>query len=47
MKDILAVAMFVLGLILVMNEGQWFPWVNLFGTALVGATAVLLGKEED
>lgn len=37
---IYAMGVFV-GLVLAVNEGEWFPWVNLLGTALaLGSTSL-------
>lgn len=37
---------FVLGLILAMSEGQFFPWLNLAGVCIFSMTPVLAWRAE-
>lgn len=37
---------FVIGLILAMSEGQFFPWLNLAGVGIFCLTAVLAWRAE-
>ena len=33
--------MFATGLILAGSDGEWFPWVNLVGVAMIGAAGII------
>lgn len=33
------------GLVMAMNEGAWFPWINIAGLALVGMSLRLCARK--
>jgi len=37
--------LFAIGLIVASSDGEWFPWFNLFGIALIGIVAIYGNKK--
>jgi len=38
--------LFIMGLCLAMNEGSWFPWINVIGVAMLGIVGILASYGE-
>lgn len=47
MINFLIGTLFTIGICLAMNEGEWFPWVNMLGVVMIGLVGILTTPKGD